>query len=56
MSELPNGYVKARSLSTMGEFKPKVNFHPVNPHVATYKKVKSGIIFDLDQIARLREK
>jgi hypothetical protein len=56
MSELPKGHVKARSLSTMGEFKPKVDFHPVNPHVATYKKVKSEIIFDMDQIARFREK
>lgn len=56
MSELPKDHVKARSLSTMSEFKPKVDFHPVNPHVVTYKKVKSGVVFDVNQIARFKEK
>ena len=47
--------VKARSLSSMKELKPKVDFHPDNPHLAKYQRIKKNNIFDVNNIVRFNK-
>lgn len=48
--------VKARSLSTMRGLKPKVDFHPANPQLATYQRIKKHNIFDVNDILKFDKK
>lgn len=50
------GFVKARSLSTMRGLKPKVEFYPDNPNVATHPRIRREDIFDVNDIVRFKEK
>ena len=48
--------VKARSLSSMKGLKPKVDFHPDNPQLAKYPKIKKNNIFDVNNVIRFKKK
>lgn len=40
--------VRARSISTMKYFDPKVNFYPANKEVAKYKRIDNKyLVFDI---------
>lgn len=48
--------VKARGVSTMRGCRTKVEFHAENKRVATYPKVKRENVFDVNSIARFKER
>lgn len=50
------GAVKARSVSSMSGCRTKVEFHAENKQVAAYPRVKRDNVFDVNNIARFKEK
>ena len=50
------GTVKARSVSTMCGCKTKVEFHAENKRVAAYPRLERENVFDVNSIARFKEK
>lgn len=50
------GIVKARSVSTMSGCRVKVEFHAESKRVAAYPRVKRDNAFDVNSIARFKEK
>ena len=52
----PKGTVKARSVSTMSGCRAKVKFHAENKRVAAYPRIRRDNIFDVNSIARFKEK